>query len=437
MANYRLNMLRLFSLGVLASCGYGYVQVGEDEGSGLSSQQLTCNDSPPSADYSCEQQKGWGKCNEWWMKGHCESACGVCSNTCNNSPPSTQYTCEQQKGWGKCNEWWMKGHCESVCGVCGSTSAPNPAPTSATGGFQVRGRHLYDRCGEKVILRGVNEMIIWAPSGTDGRSLYPEIAKTGANTVRIVWNGGGSAGQLDQTIQNALSSQLIPMVENHDATGDIYKVRGTVDYWTRSDIVSVLKKYDANLLLNIANEAGATNVADDVFKSVYKEAIARIRGTGIKAPLIIDATAWGQNTAQLFRVGAEIFQSDPLRNVMFSAHLYDGGGVTADKVYRLADQISAWAYPLIIGEFAVATPGVCNQRTDYRAILAASQQREISWLPWSWGGARNLDCGDDFNMGNGSLNSLSGWGLEVSVTDPNSIRNTSRRPRSITTGSCQ
>ncbi len=36
----------------------------------------------------------------------------------------------------------------------------NPADADA-GGFHVLGRHLYDRCGEPVVLRGVNKMIIW------------------------------------------------------------------------------------------------------------------------------------------------------------------------------------------------------------------------------------------------------------------------------------
>jgi mannan endo-1,4-beta-mannosidase len=468
----------VFAFGFSFGCGYGYVQVGEDE-SDVAARQLVCNDSPPTAQYTCEQQNGWGKCNEPWMKGHCESVCGGCgsSATCSDSTPLAGTTCEQQKSWGKCNEPWMKGHCESVCGVCGvktcNDSTPlegttceqqkswgkcnepwmkghcesvcggcgiAPAPVSPTsaptaGTFHVRGRHLYDRCGEKVVLRGVNEMIIWNGGDTDALALYQEIAKSGANSVRIVWNSSGTADKLDRTIQNALSNQLIPMVENHDATGDFSKVRAVVDYWTRPDVVAVLKKYKETLLLNIANEAGA-NVSDDEYKSVYKQAISRIRNTGVTVPLVIDASIWGQNTAQLFRVGAELSQSDPLRNIIFSVHLYDAAGVSTDKITRLADQISAWAYPMVIGEFASATSGSCHLPTDYRTIMAVSQQKEISWYPWSWGGVANQDCGSQFNMGSGRYDSLRGWGLEVAVTDRNSIKNTSRRPQSMVLGRC-
>jgi hypothetical protein len=72
--------------------------------------------------------------------------------------------------------------------LLGSGAAPvepaNPADADA-GGFHVLGRHLYDRCGERVVLRGVNKMIIW--TDIDGDPSCAEIARTGANAVRMVW----------------------------------------------------------------------------------------------------------------------------------------------------------------------------------------------------------------------------------------------------------
>ena len=48
------------------------------------------------------------------------------------------------------------------------------------------GRHLFSAAGEKVILRGVNEMFVWS-NDKSGIRLLPEIAQTGANCVRLVW----------------------------------------------------------------------------------------------------------------------------------------------------------------------------------------------------------------------------------------------------------
>ena len=70
-------------------------------------------------------------------------------------------------------------------------------------GFRVEGRFVYDKYGEKVILVGVNKMIIWMD--IDGLPSFPEIAKTGANCVRIVWTSDGTAEQLDTAIYGRAS----------------------------------------------------------------------------------------------------------------------------------------------------------------------------------------------------------------------------------------
>ncbi|MFW5775407.1 MAG: coagulation factor 5/8 type domain protein, partial [Chitinivibrionales bacterium] len=81
-------------------------------------------------------------------------------------------------------------------------------------GFRVAGRYLYDRCGEKVILRGVNKMTVW--TDINGES-FPEIAKTGANCVRIVWTTDGAVDKFDDAITTCRENNMIPMVELHDA----------------------------------------------------------------------------------------------------------------------------------------------------------------------------------------------------------------------------
>ena len=107
-----------------------------------------CNNSPPDNKYTCVQQKEWGKCNESWMKGHCELTCGTCKNGgsgCKDvSPPGDKYTCTQQKDWGKCGESWMSGYCKKSCGTCGSTgggSAPagNSKPSASLKALKIKG----------------------------------------------------------------------------------------------------------------------------------------------------------------------------------------------------------------------------------------------------------------------------------------------------------
>ena len=47
---------------------------------------------------------------------------------------SPQYTCAQQKGWGKCSASWMKGYCKKTCGTCGGQTHPPAGAPAPTGG---------------------------------------------------------------------------------------------------------------------------------------------------------------------------------------------------------------------------------------------------------------------------------------------------------------
>ena len=57
----------------------------------------------------------------------------------------------------------------------------------------------------------------------------------------------------------------------------------------------------------------------------------------------------------------------------------------------------------------------------------------MGYIAWSWFG----NCNPFWDMSsNGTYNTLYDWGLEVAVTDENSIKNTSIRPYSIVNGTC-
>jgi mannan endo-1,4-beta-mannosidase len=303
----------------------------------------------------------------------------------------------------------------------------------------VSGRDLYDRCGEKVVLRGVNEMIIWS-EGKDGVPEFEEIAKTGANTVRIVWTSEGTAAELDVAIQNAVAQKLIPMIENHDATGDLTKVPAVVDYWTRDDVVAVLKKHAPYLLLNIANEAGESNTSPQTFSSTYETAITRIREAGVTVPLVIDAPAWGQDIDVLQAAGPGLMEHDPEENLLFSVHMWWNDATGARVTSELEESVQM-GLPLIVGEFAQHAVYLCDESPfAYGVLLTEAEKHGIGWLAWSWGAVPNNDCADQgaFDM---TVDGVFGswkeaWGEEVALTHAASIKNTAVRPQSMLTGAC-
>jgi mannan endo-1,4-beta-mannosidase len=84
-------------------------------------------------------------------------------------------------------------------------------------------------------LRGVNKMSVFDDEGPCGEISFPEIAKTGANTVRIVWAIVDDIGKTDPAdvealIDNAISAGLLPMIELHGATSDFSRLDELVDY---------------------------------------------------------------------------------------------------------------------------------------------------------------------------------------------------------------
>mgnify|MGYP001271408551 CR=1 FL=1 len=294
-------------------------------------------------------------------------------------------------------------------------------------GFRVEGRFLYDKYGEKVVLVGVNKMIIWMD--IDGLPSFPEIAKTGANCVRIVWTSDGTAEQLDAAIHNCRTNSMIPMIEHHGATGVWNDLQKCVDYWTRDDIVEVIKKHQEYLLINIANECGDANVSFSDFRDKYTAAVKQMREAGIHVPLIIDGTDWGKNIDVLQSEGPALIAADPDHNLMFSVHMWwpQMWGYSEQTVINEIAESVNMELPLIVGEFGALWEESPQGQIPYRTILEQCYLNQIGWLAWSWGPGNNpqtfLDMTEDSTFA-----TLHSWGLEVAVTDQYSIKNTAVRP---------
>jgi mannan endo-1,4-beta-mannosidase len=299
-----------------------------------------------------------------------------------------------------------------------------PTPKAA---YYVDGGKLYDPCGEPVVLRGVNKMAVYLDRKGDS---FPEIAKTGANTVRFMWFTQVGAAEAVQTLQRAIDSELIPIWEMHDATGDFSKMAQIESYWTDVATVSVLKQFESRVLVNIANEAGQT-VSDGDLVTTYSRIIGKLRSAGLRMPFIIDAAGYGRNVEQILRVAPDILAKDP--NVMFAWHVYDPG---ANQPARIAGAFSTAAngkIALLIGEFANLSPGACGLTVPYQSLITQAQASGIGYLPWSWDNA-NGDCksgaASPFDMVSDGVHLSmlkAGWATEVVASDPASIQKTSRR----------
>jgi mannan endo-1,4-beta-mannosidase len=305
-------------------------------------------------------------------------------------------------------------------------------------GFRVVGRHLYDKCGEKVILRGVANPNIWFQK--NGLPQFEEIEKTGANVIRIVWSTTGSAADLDAAITNCIDLLMIPMIECHDATCDLGLLDEVVDYWTSPDIVDVIIEHEEYLLLNIANEAGDYAATPAAFRTAYETAILRLREADIHVPLVIDATDCGKRIDVLQSEGPYLIGADPDSNLVFSVHMWwnQKTGYPESLISQEIEQSVNMNLPIIVGEFGCwfdwnGTEVTPETTVPYLTIIEQCHLNEIGYIAWSWFGNSTpiLDMTTD-----GTYETLHDWGLEVAVTSEYSIQNTSVRSFYIDNGIC-
>ncbi len=313
--------------------------------------------------------------------------------------------------------------------------------------FYSQGRYLYDRLGNQVILRGVNKMSVWDGDDPIGSTSFPEIRKTGANSVRIIWairtqQGATDLNVLDQLITNARNNHLIPMVELHDATGNWNGLQELVDYWVQPTVVKLIQKHQNYLLVNIGNEVGDDKVSTEQFTAGYTSAIKAIRAAGILTPLAIDAAEWGKNLEVLNTTASTLLNADPNKNLLFSVHLYwsMSDGADANFIRSNLQRAVDLGYPLIVGEFssfggyAGQDKSICSLdgEIDYQTILEECHKHDIGWYAWEWGPGNDFTdplCAVMDMTPNRLFNNLKpGWATEVATSSPHSIKNTSVTP---------
>ncbi len=355
----------------------------------------------------------------------------------------------------------------------GSTVFQNkPLPSAVMSGFvtptfQTKGRQLLDRCGSPVMLKGVNKLSVFDPNDPVGTTYFPEIAKSGANCVRIVWemNPANLLSRLDQLISNAKASKLIPIVGLWDFTntddGGFSHLSDYVAYWTRPDVVTLIKKHQAYLIVNIANEAAKAaeqggdenNSADrTTYANAYKGAVSALRQAGIIVPLMIDGMDRGKSLHCFVDKGPELLNADPRHNLIFSFHPYwPKSDTDAQPTFIQARfaEVSQLPINIVMGELAGfgAWPGdssinICSPAgmVDYKQFAQRAETAGMGWLMWEWGpGDRWKVAGDcpQLNMTtNGKFQTITAitatspnkWVRDLAIDQPFSLKHAQKTP---------
>ncbi len=302
--------------------------------------------------------------------------------------------------------------------------------------LQVSGRNLTTPTGQNIILRGVNYPLInqgdiSLDNAADYQAYLDQVALTGANSVRIPWytdgqnwrdipgpptngtpgtvNGYVQNGHLENIITYCIAKKMIPVLSIHDDSyvtckdNWAYFNSTVMDFWTDQAVLDLIEANKSNLIINLANEFdmvrwGAQPLATELntFKTNYNAAIATLRQAGVTVPIMIDAPDCGQSSTELLSIAEEMNLTDPLHNLIFSAHAYwFGYANTQSQIEVKLDEAVNTNVCFVFGEVATnqdgSNPGECglNDLSQiYPIILEESCPRNIGWLAWNF----NFDC---------------------------------------------
>ena len=301
------------------------------------------------------------------------------------------------------------------------TQQPVEAVTSL-GAINVQGNQIVSSTVGPLVLKGVNFEGSWKYS--EGQKL-DEVAKTGANSVRIVWNVWQNTDNLAKVIDRAIANGLVPILEIHDSTighqlsseiGDAAAFRKVVSWWVSPDVKNVLLPRQDKMIINIANEAFRTDFGLERFVEEYATAIRQLRAVGYTTHFVIDGPQWGED----YRGGVarlrELQKVDG--NISLGVHMYISF-LPANAIDDLFEYMAGTGIPWIVGEFSIQTPG-CSGELNFHKVMRLANLHGVGYQAWSWGHG-NTDClAMDMTLPNGDSDNLTAWGRVVAEDLANS-----------------
>ena len=191
--------------------------------------------------------------------------------------------------------------------------------------MQVKGRFLYDGNGEKIVIRGVENFFEIDLHG-DG-DIIPEIAKTGANCLRVLfhWDPLGKTkllpiSGLENLINLTLQHGMIPHICL--VSGDNMNGADRLACYLDENIKTLLLKYEEYILLDANAESVEDN--DDIWAARCKTFIEVFRDAGYRAPLYMMTRKHGRHLPCLLNKAEEVLNHDPLKNCVFGWQAFWG-----------------------------------------------------------------------------------------------------------------
>ena len=315
-----------------------------------------------------------------------------------------------------------------------------PSYNKSKGFFTLNGK-LYDANGHEFVARGINNTHARFDKNGDGVDRpyddIDNIASFGANSIRIQWYAKkNNPAHLEKIIQKTIDHDMVPLVDaTHDLKGKT-DPNQLLDFGVKSitDNADIYQKYEKYALIELGSEFGDWKMSKnqrEQFPIWYKQAISKIRDAGINNTIVISPFNWGTDYTLIKDYGREIYEHDPLKNIMFDVHFYKVEGSSQAKIADAFDSITGQGLPLIIGEFANEHPvkgwerGTPVVDIEDEFIMAQAEKYDVGYYPWAWNDWEpELGRFALAHWGADSRDDLTADGRKLILDDPNGIANT-------------
>lgn len=290
----------------------------------------------------------------------------------------------------------------NVSFVIGAASAATRPSYNTGAGFFVLNGKLYDPNGIEFRIRGFNSTH-FDSSG--------QFVNSGGNTRRLFLNqstsGATNVGLCTSTI--AAGKVIVPTFngpngDNSTSGSSVVagtastegSVQGCAAAWASQ--FSSFASIQNSMILNAASEWGPSNSVTwaNAYTQAGVGALTQIRAAGYTCPVMIDSGGSGQDINDLLNFATTVFNADPLKNIIFSLHIY--GNISTANVAPYCNELAALAAAqgmvFVIGEFGPGRNiGPSPTTTLPSQIILAAEGAGIGWIPWAW---------DDNNAGGGT-----------------------------------
>jgi endoglucanase len=285
------------------------------------------------------------------------------------------------------------------------------SPLMTPGGFYVKGRYIYNKKGKKVIFRGVNRPGYGDKPDGDWRqhpNEYPEIAKWGANHVRIPINqhywltdikgsdGKGYRSKIAGRIKLVNDNGMAAIADLHrSVTADgkwptdlPMADEESLEFWKKfakeykdnGKVMFELYNEPKNVPAKIWMHGGKVGEKTHVGMQQMYDAIRKL---GAHNLILVSGLNWGYDLR-----GLKKYPMDKnVYNVVYVTHTYNYGGK------REANWAKCWAWiipkhPVIITEFGYTKDCKKPDGTyslDYtKAVYKFAEDNELGWSAWAW-----------------------------------------------------